>query len=120
MSPAASSSSACRGVRGDVAVLVVLVQGLPVIGKNAFYCPRRIIGAEVPMKPPTRRTFLKHAAAGVAGGAIAASGRAGAQSAASQDRVAGANGRIRVALIGCGGQGTSDLRNALRLGAQCV
>ena len=72
------------------------------------------------MKPPTRRTFLKHAAAGVAGGAIAASGRAGAQSAASQDRVAGANGRIRVALIGCGGQGTSDLRNALRLGAQCV
>lgn len=72
------------------------------------------------MRPPTRRTFLKHAAAGVAGSAIAASGRAVAQSAASQDRVVGANGRIRVALIGCGGQGTSDLRNALRLGAQCV
>ena len=72
------------------------------------------------MKPPTRRTFLKHAAAGVAGGAIASSGRVGAQSAASQDRVAGANRRIRVALIGCGGQGTGDLRNALRLGAQCV
>ena len=94
----ASSSSAWRGARCDVAVLVVLVQGLPVMEKNAFYCPGRIIGAEVPMKPPTRRTFLKHAAAGVAGGAIAASGRAGAHSAASQDRVAGANGRIRVAL----------------------
>ena len=40
--------------------------------------------------------------------------------AASQDRVAGANRRIRVGLIGCGGQGAGDLRAALRLGAQCV
>jgi predicted dehydrogenase len=68
---------------------------------------------------PGRRTFIKHAAVGAAGG-ILASSPARAQSAASQDRVAGANTRLRVALIGCGGQGTGDLRNALRLGAECV
>jgi len=68
---------------------------------------------------PGRRTFIKHAAVGAAGGVLASSvGRA--QSAASQDRTAGANSRLRVALIGCGGQGTGDLRNALRLGAECV
>jgi len=67
----------------------------------------------------SRRTFLKHAAAGAAGGALLASPLRASQ-AASQDRVAGANRRIRVALIGCGGQGSGDLRNALRLGAQCV
>ena len=66
-----------------------------------------------------RRAFIKHAAAGAAGGVLASS-RASAQTAASQDRVAGANRRVRLALIGCGGQGTGDLRNALRLGAQCV
>ena len=37
-----------------------------------------------------------------------------------RDAVAGANRRVRVALIGCGGQGNSDLRAAVRLGAQCV
>src|ERR1044072_5512316 len=68
---------------------------------------------------PGRRTFLKHAAIGAAGGVIASSAPR-AQSAASQDRTAGANSRLRVALIGCGGQGTGDLRNALRLGAQVV
>ena len=41
-------------------------------------------------------------------------------SASSQDRVPGANRRVRVGLIGCGGQGTGDLRAMLRLGAQCV
>jgi predicted dehydrogenase len=35
--------------------------------------------------------------------------------------VAGANDRIRVGLIGCGGQGSYDLRNALRIkNVQCV
>jgi predicted dehydrogenase len=35
--------------------------------------------------------------------------------------VAGANDRIRVALIGCGGQGAFDLRNSLRIkNVQCV
>ena len=67
----------------------------------------------------TRRTFLKHAAAGAAGGALLGSPLQAAQ-AVSQDRVAGANRRIRIALIGCGGQGTGVLRNALTLGAQCV
>jgi predicted dehydrogenase len=67
----------------------------------------------------TRRTFLKHAAAGAAGGVLVGSPLQAAQ-AVSQDRVAGANRRIRIALIGCGGQGTGVLRNALTLGAQCV
>src|SRR3954466_9774822 len=68
---------------------------------------------------PTRRTFIKHAAVGAAGGVLAST-PASARTAASQNRVAGANRRPRVALIGCGGQGSGDLRNALRLGAQCV
>jgi len=69
------------------------------------------------MKSRSRRSFMKHAAAGAAGGVL---GSSLPQTAASQDRAAGANARVRVGLIGCGGQGTSDLRNALRLGAQLV
>jgi predicted dehydrogenase len=65
----------------------------------------------------SRRSFMKHAAAAAAGGALAS---AAPQAAASQDRTAGANARIRVALVGCGGQGTGVLRQALRLGAQLV
>ena len=72
------------------------------------------------MRRRTRRNFLKHAAAGAAGGVLLGSPRAAAQTALSQDRVAGANRRVRVALIGCGGQGSGVLRNALGLGAQCV
>jgi predicted dehydrogenase len=71
------------------------------------------------MKRRSRRTFLKNAAAGAAGGVLLGSPIHASQ-AASQDRVAGANRRIRVALIGCGGQGSGVLRNAVRLGAQCV
>ena len=67
----------------------------------------------------SRRTFIQNVAAGVAGGALLPSA-ARSVDAASQDRVAGANRRIRVALIGCGGQGSGDLRAALRLGAQVV
>ncbi len=72
------------------------------------------------MTSRSRRTFVKNVAAGVAGGALLPSAAPISLDAASQDRVAGANKRVRVALIGCGGQGTGDLRNALRLGAQCV
>ncbi len=72
------------------------------------------------MTSPTRRSFLQKAAAGVAGAAIVPSAARAAVSAASQDQVAGANRRVRVGLIGCGGQGTGDLRAMLRLGAQCV
>jgi predicted dehydrogenase len=67
----------------------------------------------------SRRTFLKNAAAGAAGGVLLGSPIHASQ-AASQDRVLGANRRVRVGLIGCGGQGSGVLRNALRLGAQCV
>ena len=67
----------------------------------------------------SRRTFLKTSVAGVAGAGLAGSG-AVASTAASQDRVAGANRRVRVGLIGCGGMGTNDLRAMLRLGGQCV
>ena len=55
------------------------------------------------MEPRNRRTFVKNAAAGSAGALLVrppCRGRA-----ASQDRAAGANRRVRVALIGCGGQG---------------
>ena len=72
------------------------------------------------MKRRSRRSFIKNAAAGAAGGVLLGSGAPGVLNAASQDRVAGANRRVRVALIGCGGMGTTDLRAALRLGAQCV
>ena len=68
----------------------------------------------------TRRTFIKNAAAGAAGGVLLSPLSARGVDAASQDRVAGANRKVRVGLIGCGGQGVGDLRAALRLGAQCV
>ena len=67
----------------------------------------------------SRRTFLKHSSAALAGAGLAAT-RAIPSTAASQNRVAGANRRIRVALIGCGGMGTSNLRAMLRSGVQCV
>src|SRR5258708_32088809 len=72
------------------------------------------------MKSRSRRSLIKAVAAGAAGGALLSPGSPRAIAAASQDRVAGANRRVRLALIGCGGQGTTDLRAALRLGAQCV
>ena len=65
------------------------------------------------MTSPTRRSFLQKAAAGVAGAAIVPSAARTVVSAASQDQVAGANRRVRVGLIGCGGQGTGDLRDML-------
>ncbi|NBO63285.1 MAG: gfo/Idh/MocA family oxidoreductase [Acidobacteria bacterium] len=68
---------------------------------------------------PKRRRFLKQTTAGVvsAGLGMASS----TSSAASQSRVAGANRRIRVGLIGCGGMGGGDLRDFLRVGnTECV
>ena len=72
------------------------------------------------MSRRSRRSFIRNAAAGAAGGLLLGAGAPGALHAASQDCVAGVNRRVRVALIGCGGIGTTDLRAALRLGAQCV
>src|SRR5688572_21667248 len=71
------------------------------------------------MKRRTRRTFFRDVAAGTTGGLLLGS-PLGASQAVSQDRVAGANRRVRIALVGCGGQGSGVLRNALTLGAQCV
>jgi predicted dehydrogenase len=69
------------------------------------------------MARKTRRSFLQHSVAGLAGAAALSPTAASAR---SQAQVAGANRRVRVGLIGCGGMGTSDLRQALRLGAQVV
>jgi predicted dehydrogenase len=71
------------------------------------------------MSSRTRRTFVKESLTGLAGAGLV-SGGAHAATAGSQDRVAGANKRIRVGLIGCGGMGTGDLRDLLKSGAQAV
>jgi predicted dehydrogenase len=66
----------------------------------------------------TRRSFLM-SSAGAAGGSLLAG--AAPLTAASQSRIAGANDRIRVALIGCGGMGSEDLTDMLRVkGTECV
>src|ERR1039458_8022094 len=65
-----------------------------------------------------RRDFLRAATAGVA---VAGAPAMLAQSAASRSRILGANDRIRVALIGCGGQGSGDLRDFLKIkNTECV
>ena len=70
------------------------------------------------MSAGSRRKFLRDsigfgATSAVLGGASA--------SATSGDQVAGANERIRIALIGCGGMGRGDLRDFVKLpGVQCV
>ncbi len=64
-----------------------------------------------------RRKFLRDSAAGLTGAGLTSF----TANAASQNQVAGANRRLRVGLIGCGGQGTSDLRAMLRAGnVECV
>jgi predicted dehydrogenase len=61
-------------------------------------------------KELTRRSFLKNAAAGVAG---AAAGLAAVPSLAA--RGFGQNDRIQMGVIGCGGMGTSHLRNLVNM-----
>jgi predicted dehydrogenase len=67
------------------------------------------------VKTRNRRKFLKESIA--AGGAAAGLAvlNADPTRAASTQRIPGANDRIRVALIGCGGQGWGDLRAMLRI-----
>lgn len=75
------------------------------------------------MKSKSRRKFIQQSisAGAVAGAGLLGSKAAPAQSAASSDRVAGANDRIRVGLIGCGGQGRNDLVKMLRIkNIECV
>jgi predicted dehydrogenase len=75
------------------------------------------------MRRKNRREFIKESAAAVGAAAsfdlTKASDATG--SARSRDNIAGANDRIRVGLIGCGGQGRGDLLKMLRIGGvECV
>jgi predicted dehydrogenase len=73
------------------------------------------------MTTRSRRSFIKGSLAGVAGAGLASSSAAaGTQAAASNGRVAGANRRVRIGLVGCGGMGTADLRDMLRNGVQLI
>jgi predicted dehydrogenase len=69
-----------------------------------------------------RRDFLKKTLTASAASTAWLAGRsASAQSAASSEAVAGANDRVRLALIGCGGMGRGDLMALLRTKqADCV
>jgi predicted dehydrogenase len=69
----------------------------------------------------SRRGFLKGSLAGIAGASLASpASLAQAQSAASGSRISGANRRVRIGVVGCGGMGTADLRDMLRNGCQLV
>jgi predicted dehydrogenase len=72
------------------------------------------------MAARSRRSFLTTTVGALSAAGAMAAGRGAARTARSQDRVAGANRRVRVGLIGCGGMGTGDLRDMLRSGAQVV
>jgi predicted dehydrogenase len=65
------------------------------------------------MKPGGRRRFLKESIGFGAASAAALGGRVAA--AASAERVAGSNDRVRIGLIGCGGMGRANLRDFLKL-----
>src|SRR4030095_4263182 len=67
------------------------------------------------MKRRSRRQFLREsfAASAVAGASVI--GSEGAGNTSPQARVIGANDRIRVGLIGCGGMGRGDLRDFLQV-----
>ena len=72
------------------------------------------------MSSQSRRGFLKRSA-GLASGATLAAGAPASATAISSSRVLGANNRIRIGLIGCGGQGAGDLKQFLKIdGIQCV
>lgn len=68
------------------------------------------------MERMTRRSFLSKSGRGVVG---LAAGSA-AISALSAKRVSGANERVNVALIGCGGRGRMVLRNVIEQGAEAA
>ena len=69
----------------------------------------------------TLRRFLSQTAAGAAGALGVSAGLAPAASAQSQGRVAGANRRVRVALIGCGGVSSgAEAYAKIRAGACAV
>ncbi|HYE72880.1 MAG TPA: Gfo/Idh/MocA family oxidoreductase, partial [Blastocatellia bacterium] len=68
----------------------------------------------------SRRKFLQDSLAGVTAASVLSQGIS-ASTAISYSRIQGANRRIRVGLIGCGGQGTNDLRKMLMISnIECV
>jgi predicted dehydrogenase len=78
---------------------------------------------ETAMKHKSRREFIKESIAvgAVAGSSVLGSGTALGINAASQGRVLGANDRIRIGLVGCGGQGRADLDKAIRIkNIECI
>ena len=67
------------------------------------------------MTTKSRRRFLKESIAAGSAAAGLSVLNSTSTSAASSARILGANDRIRIALIGCGGQGWGDLRAMLRI-----
>ncbi|PYV85913.1 MAG: oxidoreductase, partial [Acidobacteria bacterium] len=75
------------------------------------------------MKPKSRRKFLQESISlsAAASTALLSASPLVARTAASNSRVLGANDRVRVALIGCGGMGRGDLKDFLRVkNVECV
>jgi predicted dehydrogenase len=75
------------------------------------------------MKSKSRRRFLQDSitAGTAAGSALLGGGPLAAQTAPADSKAVGANDRIRIALIGCGGMGSSDLRGALKVkNVECI
>src|SRR6478672_2335527 len=74
------------------------------------------------MKFKSRRKFLQDSVGlSAAGSVLLTSNSLMAGTAASNSRVLGANDRIRIALIGCGGMGRGDLKDFLRVkNVECV
>ena len=71
------------------------------------------------MKSQNRRQFLQGSVA--AGASVLAAGAATTTGASANTSILGANERIRVGLIGCGGMGQADLRDFLKVeGVQCI
>ncbi len=75
------------------------------------------------MSRKSRREFIKEsiAASAVAGSSALAAGVGYAAEAVSRARILGANDRIHIGVIGCGGQGTADLDKAIRVpDVECI
>ena len=75
------------------------------------------------MKNKSRRKFLQESIAlgTAAGSALIAAKPSRAQTSASTSKIMGANDRIRVAQIGCGGMGRTDLRDSLKVkNVECI
>ena len=71
------------------------------------------------MKSRSRREFIRESVAGAAAGTTVLGATAGPAS--SYANIAGANDRIRVGLIGCGGQGRADLSKMIRVkDVECI